>query len=88
MEALQRLVPQGLPVSLQVIAVTLFLGFLYSYITKDRLFAGFPVIALDGKSPKDTWTWNGRKVAEEGVRRVCRGHAMDEVLHSTPNDIS
>ena len=87
MEALQRLVPHGLPVSLQVIAVTLLLGFLYSYITKDRPFAGFPIAALDGKSPKETWTWNGRRVVRESAQMVCRRRAMVEAFRSTPNNI-
>lgn len=70
METLQRLLPQGLPISLQVVAATLVLGFVYSLLTKDRPFAGFPVIALDGKSPRKTWLFNGRKALAEGLRRV------------------
>lgn len=70
MDALQRLVPQGLPISLQVVAATLLLGLIYSLVTKDRPFAGFPIIALDGKSPKETYFHNGRRAIQEGVRRV------------------
>ncbi|KAK7751955.1 hypothetical protein SLS62_006098 [Diatrype stigma] len=69
MDTLQRLLPQGLPVSLQVIAVTLILGLVYSVITKDRPFAGFPIISLDGESPRKTWMLHGQKALAEGMRR-------------------
>ena len=76
MEALQSLVPQGLPISLQVVAATLLFGLLYSLITKDRPFAGFPVVALDGKSPKETYFRHGSRAIQEGVKRVGRDTAL------------
>ncbi|KAI1656624.1 cytochrome P450 [Daldinia decipiens] len=69
MEAIQRLLPQGLPVSLQVVIATLVLGFIYSLVTADRPFAGFPVITVDGQSPTKSWLWHGRKAVTEGVKR-------------------
>ncbi|KAI2783258.1 cytochrome P450 [Daldinia loculata] len=69
MEAIQHLLPQGLPVSLQVVIATLVLGFIYSLVTADRPFAGFPVITVDGQSPTKTWLWHGRKAVAEGVKR-------------------
>ncbi|KAI2632123.1 cytochrome P450 [Hypoxylon sp. NC1633] len=69
MEVIQRYVPQGLPVSLQVVIATLVLGVVYSLITADRPFAGFPLVALDGKSATKSWLWNGREVLAEGLRR-------------------
>lgn len=80
MDTIQRLLPQGLPVSLQVVAATLLLGFIYSIITKERPFSAFPVIALDGKSARKTWLFNGRKAMIEGVRRVCCGN---DYVHET-----
>lgn len=76
MDTLQRLLPQGFPVSLQVIAATLVLGLIYSLITKDRPFAGFPIISLDGESPRKTWMFHGEKALAEGVRRVRHGYDM------------
>ncbi|RYP60188.1 hypothetical protein DL770_010048 [Monosporascus sp. CRB-9-2] len=68
MDTVQRLLPTGFPVSLQVIVATVVLGFFYSLITKDRPFSGFPVISIDGKSPKKTWLFNGSKALAEGVQ--------------------
>ncbi|RYP66018.1 hypothetical protein DL771_007999 [Monosporascus sp. 5C6A] len=71
MDTVPRLFPAGIPVSLQVIAATVVLGFLYSLITKERPFSGFPVISIDGKSPRKTWLFNGRKALAEGVQRFA-----------------
>ncbi|KAL7624096.1 hypothetical protein AAE478_005653 [Parahypoxylon ruwenzoriense] len=69
MEAIHRVLPEGLPVSLQVVIATLVLGVIYSLITADRPFAGFPVVALEGKSPKKSWLWHGRESIAEGLQR-------------------
>ncbi|OTB03468.1 hypothetical protein M426DRAFT_321828 [Hypoxylon sp. CI-4A] len=69
MEALQRLIPRGLPVSLQVVAATLVFGILYSIITADRPFAGFTIVAVDGKSPTKSWIWYGKETINEGLRK-------------------
>ncbi|KAI0131024.1 cytochrome P450 [Daldinia grandis] len=69
MEAIQHLLPQGLPVSLQVVIATLVLGFIYSLVTAERPFAGFPVITVDGQSPTKTWLWHGKKAMVEGIKR-------------------
>ncbi|KAI5863535.1 cytochrome P450 [Durotheca rogersii] len=69
MEAIQRILPGGLLVSLQVVLATLVLGTIYSLVTAERPFAGFPVIALEGKSPVKSWTWHGREAIAEGLRR-------------------
>ena len=70
MEALQRVLPTGLPVSIQVVAATLVLGIIYSIVTADRPFTGFPVVSLDGKSPVKSWMWQGKETLEEGMRKV------------------
>ncbi|KAI0098329.1 cytochrome P450 [Hypoxylon sp. NC0597] len=69
LQALQRVVPEGLPVSLQVVAATLVLGIIYSIITADRPFAGFPVVSVNGLSPRKSWIWHGREALADGLRR-------------------
>ncbi|KAI1205060.1 cytochrome P450 [Annulohypoxylon truncatum] len=71
MEALQHVLPAGLPVSVQVIAATLVLGIIYSLVTADRPFTGFPIISIDGKSPMKSWIEHGKETLEEGLRRVA-----------------
>lgn len=70
MEAIQRILPEGLPVSIQVVIATLFLGLVYSLITAERPFAGFPVITVDGKSPTRTWMWHGKEAITQGLQKV------------------
>lgn len=70
MEAIQRVLPDGLPVSIQVVIATLVLGVVWSLVTAERPFAGFPVITVDGQSPTKTWLWHGREAIAEGLRRV------------------
>lgn len=70
MEALHHVIPEGVPVSLQVVLATLVLGVVYSFITADRPFAGFPVIAVNGQNPRKSWIWHGREALAEGLRKV------------------
>ena len=72
MELLKGLpsLPHGFPVSLQVVAATLVLGIIYSIVTKDRPYTGFPIITVDGLSPKSSWLYHGRRVLAEGVQQV------------------
>ncbi|KAI4870598.1 cytochrome P450 [Hypoxylon rubiginosum] len=69
MEAIQRLIPEGLPVSIQVVVATLFLGLIYSLITAERPFAGFPVVTVNGQSPTKSWMWHGKEALDEGLQR-------------------
>ncbi|KAI1396144.1 cytochrome P450 [Hypoxylon fuscum] len=69
MEALHHVIPEGVPVSLQVVLATLVLGVVYSFITADRPFAGFPVIAVNGQNPRKSWIWHGREALAEGLRK-------------------
>ncbi|KAI0885396.1 cytochrome P450 [Annulohypoxylon maeteangense] len=69
MEVLQRVLPTGLPVSIQVIAATIVLGIVYSLVTAERPFTGFPVVSFDGKSPAESWMFHGKETLEEGLRR-------------------
>ena len=74
MDTLQKLMPQGFPVSFQVLPATFILGALilaYSFIsTKDRPIAGFPIVTLDGLSPKKAWMLSGQETLVEGTRKV------------------
>ncbi|KAI1780930.1 cytochrome P450 [Hypoxylon cercidicola] len=69
MEAIQRVLPEGLPVSIQVVIATLLLGLVYSFVTAERPFAGFPVITVNGQSPTKTWMWHGREALVAGLQR-------------------
>lgn len=64
--------PEGVPVSLQVVIATAILGCVYSVLTKDRPLAGFSLIALDGKGPKSSWMWHGKDVINKGLE-TCSG---------------
>lgn len=70
MEAITRIVPNGFPISLQVVAATLLLGFVYSIVTKDRPLPGFPIASLDGMSPKKSYTHHGREVITKALAQV------------------
>ncbi|KAH9907834.1 cytochrome P450 [Xylariomycetidae sp. FL2044] len=70
METVQSLLPGGLPVSIQVVVATLVLGTIYSWITADRPFAGFPIMTVDGQSPRKSWMWHGRRTIAEGLKKV------------------
>ena len=74
MELLDSLpyLPYGFPISLQVIAGTLLVGIIYSFVSKDRPLAGFPIITVDGLSPKSSWLYHGRRVLAEGVQQVSQ----------------
>ncbi|KAI2463503.1 cytochrome P450 [Annulohypoxylon bovei var. microspora] len=69
MEALHHVLPEGLPVSIQVVIVTLVLGVVYSLVTADRPFTGFPVLSVDGKTPQKSWMFHGKETLAEGLRR-------------------
>ncbi|KAI1339931.1 cytochrome P450 [Xylariaceae sp. FL0016] len=69
MESLRHILPEGLPVSLQVVVASLIFGFVYSYISAERPLAGFPVIDVDNQGPKKTWLWHGRQAISEGLQK-------------------
>ncbi|KAI1849674.1 hypothetical protein JX265_008011 [Neoarthrinium moseri] len=59
--------PEGLPLSVVGIAATVLIGVIYSIITQERPFAGFPLASIDGKSPKKSWLFHGRQVIAEAA---------------------
>lgn len=70
MEILQYSVPDGWLVSIQVITVTLVFGFIYSILTRERPFAGFPVASFEGKSPRKSFFENGRETLTKAMLQV------------------
>ncbi|KAI1322691.1 cytochrome P450 [Xylariaceae sp. FL0255] len=77
MEAIRSYVPEGLterlaglPMSVQVIGVTILLSLIYGYITADRPHSAFPVISVNGKSPLWSWMLHGPEVVKEGLKRT------------------
>ncbi|KAI0479144.1 cytochrome P450 [Xylariaceae sp. FL0804] len=69
MEAVQRLMPEGLPVSLLLVVATIIVGVVYGIVTAERPLPGFPLVSVDGQSPKNSWMWHGRKTIAEGLEK-------------------
>lgn len=74
MESIHHLHPGNWHVSVQVvISLIVLLVAKYSF-SKRHGFSDLPTIALDGKSAKETWLYNGRKAITEGVKLVRSRH--------------
>ncbi len=71
MEAIRKFVPEGLPVSVQVIGVTILLSIIYSFVTKNRPWPAFPLISIRGLGPRKSWMYHSLEVIEEGLKKVC-----------------
>ncbi|KAK6087007.1 cytochrome P450 [Seiridium cupressi] len=69
LDALRDALPEGLPLSLVGVVVTVLIGIVYSVITQERPLAGFPLASLDGKGPRKSWLFHGRQVVAEGVQK-------------------
>ncbi|KAI1744956.1 cytochrome P450 [Xylaria scruposa] len=69
MDVFKHLGGQPLTASLQVLGVTLALGFLFLYFNKDRPYPGFPLAVVEGKSPKESWLYHGKQTLSEGSRK-------------------
>lgn len=70
LDGLRNVLPEGLPLSLVGIAATILIGIIYSVMTQERPLAGFPLVSLDGKSPKKSWLFHGRDLVAEGIQKV------------------
>ncbi len=69
----QTVLFDGIPASLQIVAASLFIVLVVYSIKlyrRDGPLPGFPLITLDGQSPKDTWMLSGNRAITEGLRRV------------------
>lgn len=58
------------PVWVSVIAGIVLLGIVKHWLTQERPYAAYPVIAVDGKSPKQSWMQNGPETLAKGLRQV------------------
>ncbi|KAI3332777.1 cytochrome P450 [Ustulina deusta] len=70
MEAIRKFVPEGLPVSVQVIGVTILLSIIYSFVTKNRPWPAFPLISIRGLGPRKSWMYHSLEVIEEGLKKT------------------
>ncbi|RWA15034.1 hypothetical protein EKO27_g73 [Xylaria grammica] len=68
METIRNFVPQGLPVSVQVIGATVLLSIVYSFFTKNRPWPAFPVISVRGLGPRKSWMFHGQEVLDQGFK--------------------
>jgi hypothetical protein len=69
-DVLRGYLPEGLPLSVIGVVATVLIGIIYSVVTQERPLAGFPMAALDGKSPKKSWLFHGRETVAEAVKKV------------------
>ncbi|KAI1199298.1 cytochrome P450 [Nemania serpens] len=70
MEAIQNLLPKGLPVSVQIIGATILLSFVYSLLTKNRPWPAFPLISVRGLGPRKSWMSHGDEVLAKGLKKT------------------
>lgn len=74
MDIIYHVHPGTWPVSVQVAVLTVALVVTVYWLSRRHTFSEFPIIALDGKSAKETWLYNGRKAISEGVKLVRLPH--------------
>ena len=70
METIHHLHPGNWPFSMQMAVITVVLVVTKYWFIKRHGISEFPTIALDGKSAKETWLYNGRNAITEGVKLV------------------
>ncbi|KAF7523222.1 hypothetical protein G7054_g11845 [Neopestalotiopsis clavispora] len=58
------------PVWVSVIAGIVLLGIVKHWLTQERPYAAYPVIAVDGKSPKQSWMQSGPETLAKGLRQT------------------
>ncbi|KAI3323903.1 cytochrome P450 [Xylariaceae sp. AK1471] len=73
MEAIQNLLPKGLPVSLLVIGATVLISIVYSFITKNRPHPDIPLISVRGLGPRKSWMSHSKEVLQEGFKKTNGG---------------
>lgn len=72
LDSLTSFLPNAIPVSLQVIGLTLLFSAVYDYVKRERPHKGFPVIKLEGKSAKKSWLYHGGETVKKGLDQ-CSG---------------
>ncbi|KAI1438953.1 cytochrome P450 [Xylaria sp. CBS 124048] len=68
MEVLRNLMPDGLPVSLQVVSIALLASAVYSYFTRVRPNPAYPLITVRGLAPRRSWMLHCDEVLEKGLK--------------------
>jgi len=66
----RQLRPEGLSFSVLAILVTILSTLIYSILTRERPLSGFPLVAIKGKSPKESWLYHARQLIIEGTQKV------------------
>ncbi|KAI0968028.1 cytochrome P450 [Xylaria arbuscula] len=80
MEAVRKFVPEGLPLSVQVIGVTILLSIAYSYFTKAKPWPAFPLISVRGFGARKSWMSYSREVLQEGLKQT---HGPFQIMSGT-----
>ncbi|KAI0451879.1 cytochrome P450 [Xylaria acuta] len=68
MEAIRKIVPEGLPMSVQVIGATILFSIVWVLFTKHRSWPAFPVITVRGFGPRKSWMFHASEVLSEGSK--------------------
>ncbi|KAI0469265.1 cytochrome P450 [Xylaria cf. heliscus] len=79
MEAIRNILPEGLPLSVQVIGATIVFSIVWSLITKNRPLPGFPLISVRGLGPRKSWMLHGSEVLSDG----CKMNGPFQVMTGT-----
>ncbi|KAI0151120.1 cytochrome P450 [Pestalotiopsis sp. NC0098] len=61
---------ESIPEWVSVIAGVVLVGIIYSWFSQERPFAAYPLIAIDGKSPKQSWMHHARETLAKGLRQT------------------
>ncbi|KAB5557999.1 cytochrome P450 [Coniochaeta sp. 2T2.1] len=77
------MLPEQLPISVLAIIVTVLFALGHSYWTRERPYRGFPVLALEGKTPRESWLYNARQLLEEG-RKKYPGRTFQVITGTGP----
>ena len=65
------MLPEQLPISVLAIIVTILFALGHSYWTREKPYRGFPILTLEGKTPRESWLYNARQLLEQGRKKVC-----------------
>ncbi|KAI0123763.1 cytochrome P450 [Xylariales sp. AK1849] len=69
LDAVRKLLPQGLSLSLVGIVATVLIGVVYAAIAQEQPLAGFPLAAVRGRSPRKSWLFHGRQLVVEALEK-------------------
>ncbi|ORY63215.1 cytochrome P450 [Pseudomassariella vexata] len=66
---LTSLLPEELPVSVVGIIATVVIGIIYSVLMKERPLAGFPLVVVEGQTPRNSWLYHARRLIIEAQKK-------------------